>query len=152
MDCKWEHNMDIENLGHGPQCRVVKIDEEDGRVFVRYADGSSESWENGVLHADGAAAVEHEGDREEYWVHGQLHRTDGPAIEDYMLGPQEYWIDGKRHREDGPAVEYYDGSGEWWLDDIEYTFEEYVKQLLLAGANSLDVIILLSNYRVNIAA
>ena len=48
---------------------------------------------------------------------GALHRDDGPAIE---------WIDGLRHRLDGPAVVYADGGKEWWLDNKEYTKEEFV--------------------------
>jgi len=32
---------------------------------------------------------------------------------------------GKWHRENGPAIEYYNGGKEWWINDIQYTEQEY---------------------------
>jgi hypothetical protein len=37
-------------------------------------------------------------------------------------------INDKRHREDGPAVIFADGTHYWYLNDIEYSFEEFLKQ------------------------
>ena len=35
----------------------------------------------------------------------------------------------KRHREDGPAVECANGSKEWWVNDIEYSEEQWKKEV-----------------------
>ena len=60
----------------------------------------------------------------EWFLDGQLHREDGPAIE-YVSGTKEWWLKGKLHREDGPAVEWADGSKELHLNDKRITEEEF---------------------------
>jgi hypothetical protein len=59
------------------------------------------------------------------WIlpNGVLHREDGPGYEtsDYKA----FYINGKWHRENGPAIEYYNGGKEWWINDIQYTEQEY---------------------------
>ena len=42
-------------------------------------------------------------------------------------------LNGKIHREDGPAVEWSDGIKYWWLNDKNYTEEEYYKELFKMG-------------------
>ena len=51
-----------------------------------------------------------------WWLNGNLHREDGPAIEGYD-GSKSWWLNGKRHCEDGPAIEWSDGSKYWYLND-----------------------------------
>jgi hypothetical protein len=46
-----------------------------------------------------------------WWVNGQLHRIDGPAIE-YSNGDKSYYQYGVLHREDGPAIDW-ESSTEW---------------------------------------
>jgi hypothetical protein len=59
---------------------------------------------------------------------GQYHREDGPALEnDYI---KIWYINGNKHREDGHAVEYSDGYKRWYLNDINYTEEEYHQELI----------------------
>ena len=48
----------------------------------------------------------------EWWVDGNLHRVDGPAVE-WANGSKWWYINGKLHRVDGPAVEWADGN-KWW--------------------------------------
>jgi hypothetical protein len=59
------------------------------------------------------------------WIlpNGVLHREDGPGYEtsDYKA----FYINGELHRENGPAIEYYNGGKEWWINDIQYTEQEY---------------------------
>lgn len=50
-----------------------------------------------------------------WYLNGNLHREDGPAIEG-PSGTKVWYRNGKRHREDGPAVEYADGTKSWYLD------------------------------------
>jgi hypothetical protein len=50
------------------------------------------------------------------------HCVDGPAVEyisgsSITLGHKEWWVDGQLHREDGPAIIYADGIEEWWYRD-----------------------------------
>lgn len=44
---------------------------------------------------------------------GPLHSVNGPAVENTTTGRREYWLNGDRHREDGPAVER-PGRIEYW--------------------------------------
>ena len=57
------------------------------------------------LHNEGGPAVIYpDNERQEWWVNGQLHREDGPAI-DIKNGKKGYFNNGKLDRKDGPAVE-----------------------------------------------
>jgi len=38
-------------------------------------------------------------------------------------------VNGKLHRLDGPAIEFADGARAWWVNDIEYTFIEFIIEL-----------------------
>ena len=42
---------------------------------------------------------------------------------------------GQFHREDGPAIEDANGSKQWWLNDKQYTEEEYVMIQFMNGVN-----------------
>jgi hypothetical protein len=59
---------------------------------------------------------------------GLLHREDGPALE-YNNGDKWWYINGECHREDGPAVEYSNGTKEWYLNGIEYSEQDYYKEI-----------------------
>jgi len=64
------------------------------------------------LHrVDGPAIICSNGTKE-WWVGGERHREDGPAIAAQLR--QEWWLKGKRHREDGPAF-ISSVKKEWWL-------------------------------------
>jgi len=53
-----------------------------------------------------------------YWrnEHGQLHRTDGPAVED-ADGSNRWYQNDKLHRTDGPALEFVDSTKFWYQND-----------------------------------
>ena len=38
---------------------------------------------------------------------------------------KHWYLNGNLHREDGPAVEYADGTSRWWLNDRELTQSEF---------------------------
>jgi len=74
------------------------------------------------------------------------HRLDGPAFIEYRengnIRYESYWINGKLHRLNGPAVIRYNMNGsiqyiEYWLNGIEYTKENYHKELLKLKVQSL---------------
>ena len=44
-------------------------------------------------------------------------------------GNKAWYLNGERHREDGPAIEYLDGTKRWYLNDIEVTEEEHRKSV-----------------------
>ena len=59
---------------------------------------------------------------------GDLHRLNGPAFEE-PGGFKMWYINGLLHREDGPAAIWDNGDGYYFLDDIEYTKEEWEEEL-----------------------
>jgi len=63
----------------------------------------------------------------EWYLNGNLHREDGPAVE-YADGDRWWYLNGNLHREDGPAVEYADGDRYWYLNGVEYTEKEFNKK------------------------
>ena len=64
----------------------------------------------------------------EWYLNGDLHREDGPAVE-YANGHKEWHLNGKCHREDGPAIELSNGEKYWYLDDVQCTEEEHYNKL-----------------------
>jgi hypothetical protein len=71
------------------------------------------------LHTSGAGT-------KRWYLNGQLHRTDGPAIE-FADGAKWWYLNGRRHRTDGPATEEADGSKEWFLNDQYYSFDQWLE-------------------------
>ena len=69
-----------------------------------------------------------------WWLNGNLHREDGPAVE--LCDGSKYWyINNRLHREDGPAVEFANGIKGWYLNDIEYTESEWIDIIKSGGLN-----------------
>jgi hypothetical protein len=101
---------------------ICKIDEE----------GTKRWYLNGKLHREDGPAIEYANGAKEWWLNGKLHREDGPAVE-YADGTKMWYINGKLHREDGPAIEYNDSGKEWYLNSIEYTKQEYYRELVQKG-------------------
>jgi len=60
----------------------------------------------------------------EWYLHGNLHREDGPAIE-WADGAKSWYVNDSLHREDGPAIEGANGDKEWYLNGEELTEEEF---------------------------
>ena len=64
-----------------------------------------------------------------YWyLNGNLHREDGPAIEG-ASGTKSWYLNGKRHRADGPAVEGVEGYKHWYLNGERLTEEEFNERM-----------------------
>jgi len=57
-----------------------------------------------------------------WYLHGQLHRTDGPAVT-RTDGSQEWYLNDQLHRTDGPAVIRSDGSQQWYIRGQDITTE-----------------------------
>jgi len=56
--------------------------------------------------------------RVEYWLDGELHRADGPAIE-FDDGGDEWFREGRRHRLDGPAIDRPLWVKVWYIDGVK---------------------------------
>ena len=57
-----------------------------------------------------------------WFVDGQIHKQDGPA----MIFPDgdKVWFDhDKKHRIDGPAFIGNNGKHEWWINEVHITEE-----------------------------
>ena len=93
-----------------------------------YDDGTKEWYLNGQRHREDGPAVEWTDGTKYWYLNGQLHREDGPAFED-SNGYKSWFLNGQRHREDGPAIEYSGGYKEWYLNDEELTEEEWEKKV-----------------------
>jgi len=63
----------------------------------------------------------------EWYLNGNLHREDGPAVE-WATGTKYWFLNGKRHREDGPAFEWVNGTKSWYLNDEELTEDEWMRR------------------------
>ena len=84
------------------------------------SDGSKVWFLNGELHRTDGPAVETPDGYKAWYVDGKRHRTDGPAFE-APDGGKEWYVDGVPHRTDGPAIEWASGAKEWYVDGERLT-------------------------------
>jgi len=61
-----------------------------------------------------------------WYLNGNLHREDGPAVE-WVNGYKVWYLHGNLHREDGPAIEWEDGRKEFWINEENFSEEEFIK-------------------------
>ena len=93
--------------------------------IVKIHDDGSKSWYlNGQLHREDGPAIKWANGYKKWCLNGQCHRKDGPAVE-YVDGGKAWYLNGKLHREDGPAVEWANGYKEWWLNGEYLTEAEF---------------------------
>lgn len=64
-----------------------------------------------------------------WYFYGMLHRDGAPAIE-WACGDQHWFHYGKKHRLSGPAVEKANGKKRWYIYGIKYTESEYYAAVL----------------------
>ena len=82
-----------------------------------------------IYHREDGAAVEYPNGYKSWYINGERHREDGPAIE--WPGYKAWFINGTRHREDGPAIEFSNGHKAWYLNapEIVLTMDEIAAKL-----------------------
>jgi hypothetical protein len=86
------------------------------KPILKIFDNGSKVWYlNGQLHREDGPAVEDISGYKQWWLNGKFHRKDGPAIE-RPSGFKIWYQNGILHREDGPAVSHADGTVEYWLN------------------------------------
>jgi hypothetical protein len=93
-----------------------------------YPSGDKYWYLNGQFHREDGPAIEWADGPKAWYLNDKLHREDGPAVE-RSNGYKAWYLNGKRHREDGPAVEYADGDEDWFLNG-EYLTEEEHKEAM----------------------
>jgi len=86
----------------------------DGRTVQQDNDGDVFWYLNGEFHREDGPAIEYANGSKYWYLNGKHHREDGPAVE--YPESKYWWLNGKLHREDGPAIEYNSGIREWWLN------------------------------------
>jgi hypothetical protein len=59
-----------------------------------------------------------------WFLNGEFHREDGPAIESADGTHKEWMIKGIEHRIDGPAVILENGYVEWYINGVYYSTKE----------------------------
>ncbi len=87
---------------------------------------------NGELHREDGPAVECPDGTNWWYLNGELHREGGPAIE-CPDGTKEWYLNGELHREGGPAIEWPNGTKDWYLNGRKHSFEEYIDKLEKLG-------------------
>ena len=100
-----------------------------------YDNGDKHWYLNGNLHREDGPAIENSNGDKHWYLNGELHREDGPAVEyadgdkHWYLNGKRWYLNGKRHREDGPAVEYSNGYKSWYLNGEKLTKKEWKKRI-----------------------
>ena len=89
-----------------------------------YDDDAKYWYLNGNRHREDGPAIEHADGSKSWYLNDKLHREDGPAIE-CAAGYTAWYLNGKRHREDGPASEWADGSKYWYLNGEQLSEAEF---------------------------
>jgi hypothetical protein len=92
----------------------LKTNKQEPEMKV-YANGTKKWYLNGQLHREDGPAIEEADGTKIWYLNGKVHREDGPAYES-VDGAKEWFLNGQCHREDGPAIEDADGTKEWHLN------------------------------------
>ena len=89
---------------------------------VEYVFGTTCYYLNGELHREDGPAIIEEDDTLIYYLNGELHREDGPAFI-WGDGTVFYYLNGSLHREDGPAIIRTDGTVSYFINGKNITKE-----------------------------
>ena len=114
-----------------------------------HTDGSKYWYLKGELHREDGPAVETSNGSKQWYLKGELHRENGPAVETFQ-GSKHWYLKGKRHREDGPAVETSNGSNQWYLKGKKLTEEEHQAKLRPAKEYSIEQLEELLGHKIKI--
>jgi hypothetical protein len=104
------------------------------------SDGSRYWYLNGQYHREDGPALELDDGSSKYWyLNGKRHRDDGPAVE-LDDGTKFWYLNGKLHREDGPAMEWRDGSRYWFLKGQKITEAEHKLRTMANHQQQTDIV------------
>ena len=105
--------------------------------IVEWPNGAKSWYLKGQLHREDGPAVEYLNGSKAWYLNDQRHREDGPAVE-HASGTKFWYLNGQLHREDGPAVEYLNGTKFWYLNGHEVTEEEINQRKKLKELGGVD--------------
>jgi hypothetical protein len=110
-------------------------DEALGPAYIRVPQKEYFYFNLNVLHRRlGPALITYE--RSAWYLNGDKHRTDGPAIA-LRNGTQEWYQFDRLHRIDGPAVILSNGMMSWYLRGLSYKFNEWLEETPLDDERKL---------------
>ena len=96
-----------------------------GKYTVKESTDGDKLWYlNGERHREDGPAIEYANGIKYWYLNDKLHREDGPAKE-YANGNKSWWINNTLHRENGPAIEYANGNKLWYLNGKKLTEFEF---------------------------
>ena len=107
-----------------------------------HGNGTTHWYLNGEHHREDGPAVELANGNKYWYLNDKRHREDGPAME-YATGDKFWYLNDKCHREDGPAIELSNGDKFWYRNGVECTEAEFnakmhpVKELSVADIENL---------------
>jgi len=84
-----------------------------------------------------------------WFLNGERHREDGPAIE-YADGTKVWYLNGEKHREDGPAVEWADGDKHWFINGKQLSETEFNQRNKSSSCDGKIVEIDGKSYKLNL--
>jgi len=87
----------------------------DEPTMTEYLDGSKYWYLNGERHREDGPAIIRSNGTKEWYLNGKRHRVYYPAYEG-QVGSKEWYLNGERHREQGPAIIWPDGYEAWFLN------------------------------------
>jgi hypothetical protein len=73
----------------------------------------------------GPTIVSTESGSKMWFLDGERHREDGPAVV-LRNGHKVWYLHGKKHRTDGPAIEWNDGQLCWYLFGNCMSFDKWL--------------------------
>ena len=103
-----------------------------------YSNGTKYWYLNGELHREDGPAIEYANGDKHWYLDGKRHREDGPATE-HANGTKYWYLNGKFHREDGPAIEYANGDKYWYLDGEKLTEAEFNKRTTSCNGKVVEI-------------
>ncbi len=62
-----------------------------------------------------------------------------------IIGDKSWYINDKLHRTDGPAVEWADGDKYWCINDVKYSFSEWLKLSSLSNEEKIELVLINEN-------
>ena len=72
---------------------------------------------------------------------GRIHNDFGPAVI-FPDGSTQHYQHGHLHRTNGPAIETTDGTIRWFLNGIEYKFEQWLNTIDLTEVEKAELILI----------
>ena len=76
----------------------------------------------------------------EWYLNGQCHREDGPAVES-ANGYKAWYKNDQRHRTDGPAIEFANGHKAWYLNGKRVTQADVMKPVKQLTVAEIEVLL-----------